>query len=181
MQIDRWFRWLNWIFFSLTQQFGWQIISPQVHFTGYKPSVWPLLSVMFHCYCGLILSTLSHFFHAHPHARCSSEHGRRITGKFQCEQIDTKRLRGRLFDWDRGVKPIRNGRKEQRQEIRCHFTAVHHQIWSRFLHSIAKMGTRQSVIFFFTPFMFCFINRWINKGLQSDPFFSSFRFSAGEE
>ncbi len=87
---------LNLFFF--TQQSGWQIISPQVHFTGYKAAR------LTFAFCNVALLLWSNpfnsqpFSRAHPHALCSSEHGRRITGKFQCEQTETKRLRGRLFE-----------------------------------------------------------------------------------
>lgn len=147
------------LFFFLTQQSGWHIISPQEHFTGYKPPIWPLLSVMLHCYCGLILSTRSHFFPCTSTCslffRAWKENYREIS---MWTDRNKETQREAVRDWDRGVKPIRNGWKEQRQEIRCHFTAEHHQIWSRFLHSIAKMGTRQSGIFFFFLHLSCFVS-----------------------
>lgn len=136
---------------------------------------------MFQHYYSLIRSTLQPFFHARPHALCSQElnsaawrENYREISMWTDRNKDTQWEAAR--HWDRGVKPIRNGWKEQRPEICRHFAAERHQIRSFFSLSLAKMRTRQRGKAFFTPLLFHFINRWINKGSQSAPLFSSFLF-----
>lgn len=140
---------------------------------GTNPYVGPLPSVMFQHYYSIICSTLQPLCSQELNSAAWKENYREIS-MWTDRNKDTQGEAAQ--NWGRGVKPIRNGWKEQRPEICCHFADEHHQIRSFFSLSLAEMRRRQRGKAFFTPLLFHFINRWINKGSQSANLFSSFLF-----
>lgn len=118
-------------------------------------------------------------FYARPHALCSQElnsaawkENYREISMWTDRNKDTQGEAARHWEW--GVKPIRNGWKNNGRRFAV--ISPLSSITSEASSHLAEMRRRQRGKAFFTPLLFHFINRWINKGSQSAPLFSSFLF-----